>query len=440
MTEQNIIDILYYGVYYFANSYFQYFALTLLLTPKFNRFLMSLILAPISLIIFPLAENTPLQFIFPVLMFLVPGLLLFREKKSVCLFTSVIYFTFLCICDLLVSMINIKFYGSYVWQTRPVTWYSLSLTAFIFVFEIIPIVLLFVFLWRSIFRRIPVKCLNLFILFPLGQFFFVSACAYKSWNDPNYIVFDTPFVWIAVVISFFADITMFIALKDSAKLDETRERLSEAEKQMEAQLAYYDSLTEKFAEIREYRHDINNIVAVAESLLNEDISRSDGEAMISEIKERAAKTAVPMFCANPIINTVIWQKQQEAGQLGIDFSAEIDAGESFPFDKIDICSLFANLLDNAIREASGCEKGFVRLIAGRKSGVVFVTAENSSQREIKQGAKPKTTKKSGSFHGSGLDIIEKITAKYGGSFTLSAEKGTAVASAAMLPMDRSRTA
>ena len=242
-----------------------------------------------------------------------------------------------------------------------------------------------------------------------------------------------PFIWVAIIVSVFADITMFIALKDSAKLDETRERLSEAEKQMEAQLAYYDSLTEKFAEIREYRHDINNIVAVAESLLNEDISRSDGEAMISEIKERAAKTTVPMFCANPIINTVIWQKQQEAGQLGIEFSAEIDSGESFPFDKIDICSLFANLLDNAIREASGCEKGFVRLSAGRKSGVVFVTAENSSRREIKQGAKPKTTKKSGSFHGSGLDIIEKITAKYSGSFTLSAEKGTAVASAALLP-------
>ena len=439
MTEQNIIAFIYVISYYFVANIGYYLIMCMMITPKINKYLLSVILGMGSVVLYFLTRGTSFQLVGMLLSFVVPALLFFKEKKSFCAIAVFFHLIIMTAADIFLHFFYMTFIGYYDTRVVPTNWKELIL--------IVPSVALgltvmyiLAFIWRRIFRKIPIKSFNLFVLFPLGQFFFLATCTYKTWTDPNYIAFDMPFIWVAIIVSVFADITMFIALKDSAKLDETRERLSEAEKQMEAQLAYYDSLTEKFAEIREYRHDINNIVAVAESLLNEDISRSDGEAMISEIKERAAKTAVPMFCANPIINTVIWQKQQEAGQLGIDFSAEIDAGESFPFDKIDICSLFANLLDNAIREASGCEKGFVRLIAGRKSGVVFVTAENSSERVIKQGAKPKTTKKSGSFHGSGLEIIEKITAKYGGSFTLSAEKGTAVASAAMLPMDRSRTA
>ena len=439
MTERDIIALIYIFMYYVVENIGYYLIMCMMITPKINKYLLSTVLGLASMLLYFHIMNTPFQAVGMITAFAVPALLFFKEKKSFCMIAALFHLIIMMVSDVIIYFIYTSFIGYFDAKAVPDTWNELIVMIPNVVMCMMSMYIL-AFIWRRVFRHVPIKSVNLFVLFPLGQFFFLAACTFSSRNDETYVVFDSPFAWVALIISVFADITMFIALKDSAKLDETRERLSEAEKQMQAQLEYYDSLTEKFAEIREYRHDINNIVAVAESLLNEDISRSDGEAMLSEIKERAAKTnAVPMFCANPIINTVIWQKQQEAGQLGIEFSAEIDGTESFPFDKIDICSLFANLLDNAIREASDSEKGFVRLCAGRKSGVVFVTAENSSERVIKQGAKPKTTKKDGSFHGSGLDIIEKITAKYGGSFTLSAENGTAAAYAALLPMGKSET-
>lgn len=434
MTEQNIIALIYIIIYYVVADIGYYLIMCMMITPKINKYLLCVILGMGSIFLYLLTKNTPFQLAGMLTAFVVPALLFFKEKKSFCTIAAVFFLIFMTAADIVVHFIYTSFVDYYNPKAIPCSWNELMLTIPNVALGLMTMYIL-AFVWRRIFRHIPIRSVNLFVLFPLGQFFFFATCTYKSWSDVTYVVFDSPFIWPAIIISVFADITMFIAIRDNAKLDETRERLNEAEKQMQAQLDYYDSLTEKYSEIREYRHDINNIVAVAESLLNNDISRSDGEAMLTEIKERAAKTAVPMFCTNPIINTVIWQKQQEAQRLGVEFTAEIDGGESFPFDRIDTCSLFANMLDNAIREASGCENGFVRICAGRKSGVVFVTAENSSGRVISNGIKPMTTKNEASFHGSGLDIIEKITAKYGGSFNLSSENGKAVASAALLPSD-----
>ncbi len=434
MDEQALIDVLYYLLHDVFQWISYFFIITAFLTPKCNRAIIVLVPSVIGLFppVYKLLLGKDTGTFMMIGMLTLVALTAFKEKKRICLFAVAVEQLGIGFMAVVTTTIVYDMLGYYPTEIFPYTWVSV-------IYTVILDILLYccfgfiLFIWNKHLKRRHIKSVGYFWMFPFGQMMFFFACVYRAWQDMGTYILSNHILIVALIVSAISDIILYFGLKQNDRVQDMERSMAEMEKQMQAQLDYYDSLSEKFAEIREYRHDINNIVAVAESLLNEDISRSDGEAMISEIKERAAKTAVPMFCANPIINTVIWQKQQEAGQLGIEFSAEIDTGESFPFDKIDICSLFANLLDNAIREASGCEKGFVRLIAGRKSGVVFVTAENSSERVIKQGAKPKTTKKSGSFHGSGLEIIEKITAKYGGSFTLSAEKGTAVASAAMLP-------
>ena len=434
MDEQVLIDITYYLLHDVFQWISYFFIISAFLTPKYNRALIVLIPSVIGL--FPpvykllLGKNTGTFMMIGMLT--VVALTAFKEKKRICLFAVAVEQLGIGFMAVVTTSIVYDILGYYPTEVFPYTWVSVIYTVIldILLYCCFGLILL---VWNKQLKRRHIKSVGYFWMFPFGQMMFFFACVYRAWQDMGTYILSNNILIIALIISVISDIILYFGLKQNDRVQDMERSMAEMEKQMQAQLEYYNSLTEKFAEIREYRHDINNIVAVAESLLNEDISRSDGEAMLSEIKERAAKTSVPMFCSNPIINTVIWQKQQEAGQLGIEFSAEIDVAESFPFDKIDICSLFANLLDNAIREASSCKNGFVRLFAGRKSGVVFVTAENSSEREIKQGAKPKTTKNDGSFHGSGLDIIEKITAKYGGSFTLSAEKGTAVASAALLP-------
>ena len=434
MDEQALIDILYYLLHDVFQWVSYFVIISAFLTPKYNRALIILIPSVIGLLppVYKLLLDKDTGTFMMIGMLTVVALTAFKEKKRICLFAVAVEQLGIGFMAVVTTTMVYDILGYYPTEIFPYTWVSV-------IYTVILDILLYccfgfiLFIWNRHLRHRHIKSVGYFWMFPFGQMMFFFACVYRAWQDMGTYLLSNRILIIALIISAISDIILYFGLKQNDRVQDMERSMAEMEKQMQAQLEYYDSLTEKFAEIREYRHDINNIVAVAESLLNEDISRSDGEAMISEIKERAAKTTVPMFCSNPIINTVIWQKQQEAGQLGIEFSAEIDSGESFPFDKIDICSLFANLLDNAIREASGCEKGFVRLSAGRKSGVVFVTAENSSRREIKQGAKPKTTKKSGSFHGSGLDIIEKITKKYNGVFTLSAEKGTAVASAALLP-------
>lgn len=225
---------------------------------------------------------------------------------------------------------------------------------------------------------------------------------------------------------------MYKALKDNSKLTETKARVVQMEHNAELQAQYYYSLADKYTEIREYRHDINNLVAAVELLLHNEISRRDGEEMLSEIKEKAAQTSVPIFCSNPVANAILWHKKQESEKLGIDIEISIDKNEDFPFEKTDVCSVFSNLLDNAIREAANQPQPFVKVSSNRDMNMIFIEVRNSSSRkDISNEKKLKSTKKDGTLHGYGMEIIGKIAQKCNGDFALTADGSEAKAVVAL---------
>ena len=269
--------------------------------------------------------------------------------------------------------------------------------------------------------------LSLFILFPVGQALFTVACAYPT---TKFKVLENPFMSIAVIVSIASDIIMFIALRDNNNLETAKERAAAAEKEMELQLQYYSELIEKMTEIREYRHDINNLVSVAEALITDDSSQSSKD-FIGEMKHKAEGMKIPVYTSSEIANAVLWKKEQEAKQADVDFKVKADVGESFPLDKIDICSLFANLLDNAVNEAKETEEKTVEVTMGRRFGLLMVEVVNSANDnpEIAGRKKPKSAKEGD--HGHGLGIVEKIAEKYGGKFVFEVKDGKARAAASL---------
>lgn len=182
-------------------------------------------------------------------------------------------------------------------------------------------------------------------------------------------------------------------------------------------------------EIREYRHDINNLVSVAEALMTDDSSQSSKD-FIGEMKNKAEGMKIPVYTSSEIANAVLWKKEQEAKQAGVDFRVKADIGESFPLDKTDICSLFANLLDNAVNEAKETEEKSVEVTAGRRFGLLMIEVVNSAKDNGEfAGKKPKSAKEGD--HGHGLEIVEKIAEKYGGKFVFELKDGKARAAVSL---------
>ena len=84
----------------------------------------------------------------------------------------------------------------------------------------------------------------------------------------------------------------------------------------------------------------------------------------------------------------------------------------------DICSLFGNALENAIRAVEILEDPEERIISLKvqeKNGMLLIRADNSFRGNLVfDGDLPQTTKKKDGYHGYGLKSIQMVAKKYAG--------------------------
>ena len=428
MTEQQIIDILFFFVRVVVGNVFYFIFLSSLLTPKYNKWATIALESVSTIVIYYTVENinANLTFIIFISLYTLCAVLFHKEKKRYCILAIGIFFITTVITDLLCSTMLLYVYGNYPFKQPLPDWTSVVSQ----IIADIVLILVFMFvamIWNKFFKKKDVKSMGMFLLFPLGQTFFIATFAKGTWENNELYVYSEPLLIISIVLSLVADIVMYFALKDNSNMNTMRKRLAEIENEMEQQLKYYDAIAEKYTEIREYRHDILNLVSISEIMLEKKLSESESKAYINEMKKKAEAMEIPIYCNNPLVNAVLWQKQQAAEKSGIAFSTDIEQSEDFPVDRIDICSLMVNLTDNALRECESCEKPFVEIAVSRKINMLFISVKNSCTT-LKSGKTRKlATTKSGD-HGYGMEIINKIAEKYNGEFALTAENGVASAS------------
>ena len=169
-------------------------------------------------------------------------------------------------------------------------------------------------------------------------------------------------------------------------------------------------------------HDKISLLQMGE----DEVFLGDGRMLLEELKEKTANAKMPVFSGNPTVNAILYHKQQTAKELGADFRVNIPMSEDFPFERSDICSVFANLLDNAIREVSGAAEGFIEVGASRSMGLLLIEVRNSTSKVLNsEKGKPASDKSEPQKHGLGLEIVGNIAGKYDGKFLLTAENGTA---------------
>lgn len=233
-------------------------------------------------------------------------------------------------------------------------------------------------------------------------------------------------------------ITMIIAQYYNAihmqKLIEAEENLKKLEMEMEHTYDYYMLADEKFSEISSLRHDIQNQIQVIEYLNNEGGHLEETNEIINQIQQRLSATKTVQFCENSIINSVMTIKLNQISKMNIDTNIILKGCSDLPFDKYDICSLFANLFDNAI---DACQKiqsdeKFIDIKSDVKNNCFILKVYNSCDENINLNSSEnlKSTKNSPN-HGYGIKIINKITQKYNGSFNISKEGNTVTATAVL---------
>lgn len=121
-----------------------------------------------------------------------------------------------------------------------------------------------------------------------------------------------------------------------------------------------------------------------------------------------------------ILDTLLEQKKTKAESKGIEVRVQADRIVGLPFSDMEICTLFSNLLDNAIEACEKIEddRRWVAIQITRKSGMLYLTISNSiKDRPAEQEGKLITNKQNHQLHGYGIKSVQKIVRKYEGDFS-----------------------
>ena len=184
---------------------------------------------------------------------------------------------------------------------------------------------------------------------------------------------------------------------------------------------YYKTMEQQQFETRKLRHDLSNHLQILLAL-----PEDQKDAYIKEMLARPAFGQILTWCGDTTINIVLTVKEELMRQNNILFLAKVDIKDELPFDRSDLCAIFANALDNAVEACVALTEGEreIHLDAAAQKGVLAVNIRNSCQSVSVTKDFPKTTKKDAKNHGLGLRSIQETVNKYDGNMEIKQKKNS----------------
>ena len=252
------------------------------------------------------------------------------------------------------------------------------------------------------------KEINVLSLFSFERFFMYYM---------NLEVFGILVSRLPVFIIFVCIVFVFLAIISVQSISKRMEELTK-----ETEQEYYDEINRRYLEGRKIRHDINNHLLAINTLI-ETGNVEQAKHYISEVSEQLDLVAMPVKTGRDVLDALLLKKTEQATEKGAQIVFEINAAfHDCTIADYDLCTIFGNILDNAIEAVNAGDKILVSI--GKQHDMFYISCENAFYRELKRkGDKILSTKKEFGSHGFGLTRIRDTAKHYGGDVSITAENG-----------------
>lgn len=180
---------------------------------------------------------------------------------------------------------------------------------------------------------------------------------------------------------------------------------------------HYINMQQDHMKVRQLHHDIKNHIACIKG-----VNSNEATNYIRTIEMELDKYDNSFNTGNMILDIILIEKSKVCKQHNIKLLIDINNFDTCNFiDSIDICSIFSNILDNAIES---CEK--IRdskreiILRGTIVNEFFVIRiENTKQNKVNiKNNNIKTDKKNTYLHGLGIKNIKDSVFKYNGEVVI----------------------
>ncbi len=186
----------------------------------------------------------------------------------------------------------------------------------------------------------------------------------------------------------------------------------------DAELKYYMQISKMNEEHKAFIHNTSNYLKVIGELAK-DYKNENILDIVKELNVELENNEIKLYCDTPVLNALLTEKGLWAEKLEINFDAYVEPGVNLGnVTHSDLITILGNLLDNAIRAASGCEYNKsvkIRIFMQNGGNFCVIKIINMFTGELCRTEEGfLTTKKDSGIHGIGIKSVESTVKKYNG--------------------------
>lgn len=246
----------------------------------------------------------------------------------------------------------------------------------------------------------------------------LALAAFMLWRI---VLFAYP-TWLLALVVFtcFACAAGDVALTRALRKAENADAAAERNRLMEAQIVLQEEhrahIEAEAQEARCVRVQLDKELAQVEALLV-----SGAYAEVPGGIERAAQalgSRASRFCEHRVVDALVTEKARVCEAEGVRLDAHLAVPEGLPFSDAELCALFGNMLDNAIRacEDVPADERLIALDAHVAGGFFLVDMRNScSPAQEAQSLRGRFRRPAITEHGWGLSILRMLAERHNGT-------------------------
>lgn len=247
-------------------------------------------------------------------------------------------------------------------------------------------------------------------------------------KDKNTDSLDHILILCVSLVLLFSNISLIRMISRIMKDNEIKSENRLIKEKMDMQYKYYLSLQESQETIKKIHHDINNHMICIKKMYGNNSAASE---YIEDISNQIYSCNYNFDSKNMVLDIILSEKKYICDKNKIDFLVDINFDKCNFMDMVDICSIFSNILDNAIEACNKIKDKDKKItLKGTVVNNFFVVkCINTKENDVLlSGDNIITDKKDKDLHGIGINSVKSSVKKYDGSveFKLEEDKFTVV--------------
>ena len=187
---------------------------------------------------------------------------------------------------------------------------------------------------------------------------------------------------------------------------------------LELEMERFESNKKLEQETRRVRHDMKNHLLSIGMLLDEG-KTDEARKYVESITEKVEKLSPDISTGHMLVDAILSDRRRKAENIGAEFAVEGSVPKDLILENVDLCTILANGMDNALEAVDRIEDGARNIFCEFKNqgGMFYIGIRNTTSEKF-TGETSKSDKKN---HGFGLMNMRMAVEKYDGVMEVSTD-------------------